>query len=72
MCVQIQNGYDFFCFFAYFFPSYVYLRNIHSAVSIIAYIRSQQLLFALNCSKKHFFLLIKHMAALFGKNSVVI
>lgn len=54
MCVQIQNGYDFFCFFAYFFPSYVYWRNIHSAVSIIAYIRSQQLLFALNCSKKHF------------------
>jgi len=42
----------FFFFFAYAFPVYVYLRNIHSAVGIIAYIRSQQLLFALTCSKK--------------------
>lgn len=40
----------FFCFLP-IIPFYVYLRNIHSAVGIIAYIRSQQLLFALSCSK---------------------
>lgn len=71
VCVQTHNGYDFFLLFCLFFLFYVYLRNIHSAVGIIAYISSQQLLFAPNCSKNNDFL-IKHMAALFGKKSAVI
>lgn len=65
----------FFLLFCLYFLFYVYLKNIHSAVGIIAYIRSQQLLFALNCSEKHIFywlgmqLLCLEIVALSSKTS---